>query len=431
MSSEGAVTRLGGPATALTVDLEEVPALPGSAHRYAVILVRRGLRPFAEVVVPVGADGLSAAQCREAIERELAATGIPVPSGTVTDRASSPGVEISVVVTTCSASDELIRAIDSVLASQGATVDVIVVDNRPGSSGAQRAIRAHYPEGAPVRVIAEHRQGLSWARNAGIAAAQTEFVAWTDDDVVVDPHWARALVDAFALAPDIDLVTGLIRPLELATEAQIWRQTHRGYASGFDRRVYRTDPRPPDAPLFPYATGRIGSGANMAARRRSLDDLGGFDVALGAGTPAAGGEDLDLIFRFLNSGSAVVFEPAAIVSHAHHREFAALLGQARDYGTGLASYLMTLINSDPRRLADIARRSPAAAAHLRALRRGPRDRPNVLTDHAFARRLRRAETQGMAIGVRRAVAHRLRADRSRTDAPAGGPLRQPISGSWG
>lgn len=415
MSSDSGPTRLGGPATVLTLDLEDVPDLPGTDRRYAVVLLRRALRPFAEVVVPMGPDGLRAPQLRAAIDRELAAQGIGVPAHHAMKQGEGQGldVEISVVLTTCAISDELMRAIDSVLASRGATVDVIVVDNRPDTSGAQDAVRERYAGDPRVRAIAERRPGLSYARNAGIAVARTDIVAWTDDDVVVDPYWARFLVEAFALAPDVDLVTGLIRPLELATQAQIWRETHRGYARGFNRRVYRADPPPPDAPLFPYATGRIGSGANMAVRRIAMERLGGFDVTLGAGTPAAGGEDLDLVFRFLVSGSVVVFEPAAIVSHDHHREFAALIDQARDYGTGLASYLMTLITSDPRRLADIARRSPAAAAHLRSLRRGPQVEGRTVTDPTFSRRLRRAEARGMAIGVRRATAQRLRAPRAR------------------
>ncbi|MFZ0160749.1 MAG: glycosyltransferase, partial [Kineosporiaceae bacterium] len=386
-----AQARVVAPALALVVDLdEEVPALPATGHACALVLARRHRRPLGEVVIPLGPGGLSAAGLRAAIEAALGdsasapAPAVPAGSGT------ADPTQLSVVVTTCGNPEGLLRCVDSILASDGCRPRVIVVDNRPHLPGTRLTVAQNYADEARVTLVSEERQGLSWARNAGIRSAETDLVAWTDDDVVVDRYWARSLVEAFAATAGVDLVTGLVRPLELETQAQVWREVHRGYSNGFARRVWRTCEPPADAPLFPYATGRIGTGANMAARREAFERLGGFDPDLGAGTPSAGGEDLDLIFRFLEAGSTVVYEPAAIICHAHHADVDALVDQARNYGTGLASYLMKLLLSDPHRLAAIARRVPAAVAHLRTLRRGPRDQPGAAP--AVARRMRRAES---------------------------------------
>jgi GT2 family glycosyltransferase len=403
-AGEGEMTqaRVVAPALALVVDLdEEVPAIPATAHASALVLARRHRRPLGEVVIPLGPGGLCAAGVQAVIEAVLRDTAPPSAPPAASEGGTADLPPLSVVVTTCGNPEGLVRCVDSILASSGCRPSVIVVDNRPHIPSTRLAVEEHYADDARVTLVSEARQGLSRARNTGIRAADTELVAWTDDDVVVDRYWARSLVEAFDATAGVDLVTGLVRPLELETQAQVWREVYRGYSNGFARRVWRTCEPPVDAPLFPYATGRIGTGANMAARRGAFELLGGFDPDLGAGTPSAGGEDLDLIFRFLEEGSTVVYEPAAIICHAHHAGFEDLVDQARSYGTGLASYLMKLLLSDPHRLAAILRRAPAAVVHLRTLRRGPRDQsaraPEVAP--AVARRIRRAESVGLIAGV--------------------------------
>ena len=49
----------------------------------------------------------------------------------------------------------------------------------------------------------------------------------------------------------------------------------------------------------------------MAFRTAVLRDLGGFDEALGTGTPAQGGEDLLMFVRLLSGGGRLAYEPAA------------------------------------------------------------------------------------------------------------------------
>ena len=58
----------------------------------------------------------------------------------------------------------------------------------------------------------------------------------------------------------------------------------------------------------------------MAFATDVLRDLGGFDPALGTGTAASGGDDLAAFFEVLAAGHALVYEPSAVVFHAHRRE---------------------------------------------------------------------------------------------------------------
>jgi hypothetical protein len=104
----------------------------------------------------------------------------------------------------------------------------------------------------------------------------------------------------------------------------------------------------------------------MACRRSLLLELGGFDPALGAGSPSAGGEDLRLLFEVLAAGYQVVYNPSAIEYHCHRREYAALYRQMWAYGSGFVSFLLSLLVHRPRLVLNSAfiRRLPLGAVYL-------------------------------------------------------------------
>jgi hypothetical protein len=108
----------------------------------------------------------------------------------------------------------------------------------------------------------------------------------------------------------------------------------------------------------------------MAFRRSSLARVGGFDPAMGTGTPAMGGDDLAAFFRVITSGEALVYEPAAIVRHAHYREYAALERQIYGYGVGLTAFLTKAILDQPRLLLALGARAPRGLIYALSPRSG-------------------------------------------------------------
>jgi hypothetical protein len=130
--------------------------------------------------------------------------------------------------------------------------------------------------------------------------------------------------------------------------------------------LYRLGSAHDSDPLFPYAAGRFGSGANMAFRTDVLRAVGGFDSALGTGTSARGGDDLAGFFNVVSAGHALVYEPAAIIFHAHRREEGALARQAFGYGAGLTAYLTKTLIDRPTRAYDLVSRTPAGLRHALA-----------------------------------------------------------------
>jgi GT2 family glycosyltransferase len=215
-------------------------------------------------------------------------------------------------------------------------LDLLVIDNAPGSEASEQLVR-QYPG---VRYVCEPRPGLDWARNRAIEEAHGEIIAYTDDDVAVDPCWVEALAKVFVENPEVMAVTGLVVPHELETQPQQLFECYGGFGRGFVRRWYRRDPARGNKETFHIGAGRFGTGANMAYRRSVFAHIGGFDPALDVGTLTNGGGDLEMFFRVLQEGYTLVYEPAAMVRHCHRRDYAQLRSQLANNGIGLYSYFV-------------------------------------------------------------------------------------------
>jgi glycosyltransferase involved in cell wall biosynthesis len=239
--------------------------------------------------------------------------------------------EVSIVICTRDRSASLARCLASLARLDPAPHEVVVVDNASSDGETARVVAA-----TPFRYVREDTPGLDRARNRGIAEARHDLIAFTDDDVEADPGWLRALAATFA---DLAVagVTGRVLPASLETPAE---RLFQSYGNGMDKggapRLFDPAALKPADLLRAQA---VGVGANMAFRRQALAAVGGFDPDLDAGTPAAGGGDLDLFHRLLAAGFVLRYEPAAVVHHHHRRTMAELRRQLRDNGRSYVFYL--------------------------------------------------------------------------------------------
>ena len=94
-----------------------------------------------------------------------------------------------------------------------------------------------------------------------------------------------------------------------------------------------------------------------------LQQLGGFDPVLGAGSRTRGGDDLAAFFEVVRAGHQVVYEPAAIVFHQHHDTYAAVRRTAFGYGVGLGAFVTKALVTEPRLAATLVRFAGRAAPH--------------------------------------------------------------------
>src|SRR5262249_57030757 len=109
----------------------------------------------------------------------------------------------------------------------------------------------------------------------------------------------------------------------------------------------------------------FGAGGNMAFRQEALALIGGFDVAMGAGTPACASEDTLALTLVLLAGYRIAYEPAALMRHDHHAEMDGLGRQLRGYGVGVAAYYTALLRHRPGVFPTLLKLLPAAAGYLR------------------------------------------------------------------
>lgn len=221
-------------------------------------------------------------------------------------------MDCSIIVCTYNRAESLkdtLAALGCLETQPARTWEVVVVDNN-SRDHTRQVVETAQKTWPRLRYVFESAQGLSHARNRGIAEAAGEVILFTDDDVLPEPDWLETTLAGLE-KHGADACGGYIAPI-WETPPPAWL-TERFY--GFLAvRTDRTDDylitEPGQAPF----------GANMAVRRRVFDAVGGFDTNRGRkGKVLASGEDGELFERILRAGFKTVFLGASRVHHKVER----------------------------------------------------------------------------------------------------------------
>ena len=238
---------------------------------------------------------------------------------------------------------ELQRALSSLVAQEEPPDEILVIENAPRDERTREMVERHFPGKRPrVRYIAEPVPGLDFARNRALAEATGEVIAFLDDDAVADPGWAGALRRPF-VDPEVGAVTGRVEALSTETPGQQLVEANGGYSRGRRRIRLPEDAHLPlhgrRAPRIAWAVS-VGSGCSLAVRTELLRRIGGFDEALDLGSELPGGGDHDALWRVLEAGSSVVYEPSALARHEHRQDLAAARSQIVGHQRALVAFLV-------------------------------------------------------------------------------------------
>jgi len=116
--------------------------------------------------------------------------------------------DVSVVLSTYNRSSLLAPALQALLAQSTAApnYEVLVVNNNSSDGTAELVQSLVTCNPGKLRYLFEKKQGLSYGRNAGIAAACAPIIAFTDDDVRVSPDWVTQIKLECDAQPSIDFV---------------------------------------------------------------------------------------------------------------------------------------------------------------------------------------------------------------------------------
>lgn len=138
----------------------------------------------------------------------------------MTSPAKAP--DVSVIVATYNRCDVVRGAVESLMNqdSRGTSYEVIVVDNN-STDATRRTLEELCNTYDKLSYHFEAQQGVSYARNRGIAAARAPILAFTDDDIKPAQDWIASVSEGFKRFPEADCIGGKVLP-ETATEFPSW-----------------------------------------------------------------------------------------------------------------------------------------------------------------------------------------------------------------
>ncbi|MDQ3767001.1 MAG: glycosyltransferase [Actinomycetota bacterium] len=215
---------------------------------------------------------------------------------------SPPTVSVVICAYTADRWNQLLGAIHSVQNQTTQATEIIVVADHE----LELYNRLKTAVGSTVTVLENRqRQGLSGARNTGMAAARGEIVAFLDDDAEAAPDWLAALVEGYD-DPTVFGTGGLVEPL--------WPRAAPEFPSEFYWVIGCSYTGMPTTRTFI----RNMIGANMSFRRQAVNNAGGFKDGIGrVGQRPVGCEETELCIRIRQAWpqGRVLYEPRAVVHH--------------------------------------------------------------------------------------------------------------------
>jgi glycosyltransferase involved in cell wall biosynthesis len=217
---------------------------------------------------------------------------------------------ISAIISTYNREKFLLKALNSIgiQSIDKKLIEVVIVNNNSTDSTHEISTRfiADNPQ-LKCKYVIEANQGLSFARNRGIAEAEGKYLTFVDDDAHLDVNFLKVVYDYFENHLNVVAIGGKIE-LDYEGKEPVWL-THYiaplfGYFDMGDKELE-----------FPKTN--FPRGSNMSFRSEIFKEAGDFNTHLGrVGRNMGSGEEKDLFYRIYNRNYKVDYVPTAIVYHA-------------------------------------------------------------------------------------------------------------------
>lgn len=254
-----------------------------------------------------------------ALTKRLLATGAVHP---VCDHAGNAH-DLTVVVPSFIANESQLKRLQSLVDSLNGIRIIVVDDFSP--------IAVSIVGAEVIRLTSN--QGPAAARNAGLAATASPFVAFVDADTTVTTQQLLSLAFHF-----IDENLDAVAPRVASTPGKSRIAEYESLHSPLDLGLLPSVVRPLSRVSYVPA-------AVLVARTHIVKEMNAFNSSLRLG------EDVDLIWRMVSAGNIVRYDPSVVCQHEPRSTLRALLKQRFGYGCSAAS---------------LDKRHPFMAAPLRA-----------------------------------------------------------------
>ena len=217
---------------------------------------------------------------------------------------------LSIIICSYNRSSYIEAAFDS-LYNQSSGLDsfeIIIVDNNSTDNTADvfKNWRASHANGS-FTYLTESKQGASFARNTGAAAAKGQWLCFMDDDAIANSSYVENIIKHIETKPAVVGFGGRIIPKYIPSEPKWMSYYVSSLVGNFDYA--------PTACAF--ENGKYPLESNMIVRKEIYDSIGGFNTELPGvvGTLRIGGEGKELFYKILALGHTIYYDPTIEVQH--------------------------------------------------------------------------------------------------------------------
>jgi glycosyltransferase involved in cell wall biosynthesis len=217
---------------------------------------------------------------------------------------------LSIIICSYNRASYIEAALDS-LYNQSAGLqnfEAIIVDNNSTDNTADvfKNWRASHANGS-FTYLTESKQGASFARNTGAAAAKGQWLCFMDDDAIANSNYVENIIKHIETKPAVVGFGGRIIPKYIPAEPKWMSYYVSSLVGNFDYA--------PNACAF--ENGKYPLESNMIVRKDIYDSIGGFSTELPGvvGTLRIGGEGKELFYKILALGHTIYYDPAIEVQH--------------------------------------------------------------------------------------------------------------------
>ncbi len=197
---------------------------------------------------------------------------------------------VAVIIPTADRPELLMRAVKSVLMQSRSPEQVIVVDN------GNEALSLEGLDHRVMIVRTQPRIGPGRSRNVGVMHAETDYVAFLDDDDIWDSDYLKY---SMSLAEQV------------SASVVVGRLKRRVVSTAFDKD-YKLFPSCANSQRSIYYKNPGFGGQNILLKRALFSRLGGFDQNMPASV------DRDLAARILQSGEAIYVQDKSVAILCDH-----------------------------------------------------------------------------------------------------------------
>lgn len=218
---------------------------------------------------------------------------------------------VSIIICTYNRVHSLYRTLKSLSAMSGPASfawEVLVVDNNSKDDTNNTVALFSREASIDVRYVFEERQGLNYARNAGVKQAKGDLLFFLDDDVEVTANWLTEMKKAFDTYPVVGVGGRVLIKRELQ-KPRWWHEEYDGALGKFDNgdKIILSDDT--------YSS-IIGIGANLSFKRSVFEQYGFFLTNLDRRKrKLLMGGDIEFAQRLKAAGALTMYYPAALVYH--------------------------------------------------------------------------------------------------------------------